>query len=114
MKRAILGVVVLIASAGCSYSTMLTNQAGDIRRCSSAGWGVVGGTLAAAQHDSCVEDLKRLGYKEIPKSLLSKLAGIGTVDPRFARHFDGPEGRAAMGLPAAAVPITQGLTRPAW
>src|SRR5215475_8118764 len=68
MNRALLGVVVLVAVAGCSYSTMLTNQVGDIRRCSSAGWGIVGGTLAAAQHDSCVEDMKRLGYTEMSKS----------------------------------------------
>lgn len=67
MKRAILAVAVLIGSAGCSYSTMLQNPAGNVTRCSSAGWGIIGGTLAAAQHDSCVEDMKRLGYKEIPK-----------------------------------------------
>jgi hypothetical protein len=46
---------------------MLQNPASNVTRCSSAGWGIIGGTLAAAQHDSCVEDMKRLGYKEIPK-----------------------------------------------
>ena len=60
--------LVIAVISGCSTpSTMLINQEGQLYRCASSGWGYVGAPMANSINRSCVDDLKKVGYVEIPK-----------------------------------------------
>lgn len=64
MKRWFVGAMLLV---GCvTPSTLMVDDKGRAVRCSSAGYGLIGASLATSAHDDCVADMKRLGYRELP------------------------------------------------
>lgn len=72
MKKTVillLSLVTLLAFiSGCSTpSTMLINQEGQLYRCAANGWGYIGAPMAKSIHRGCVDDMKRVGYVEIPQ-----------------------------------------------
>lgn len=65
MKYLLLGLCVLLY--GCAApSTLLVGPDGRAHRCAAYGQGLAGVSTAGAIHDSCVKDMKRLGYVELP------------------------------------------------
>ncbi|MHB1656036.1 MAG: PDZ domain-containing protein [Burkholderiales bacterium] len=67
--KLLLSLVTLLAFiSGCSTpSTMLINQQGQLYRCAANGWGYVGAPMADSIHRGCVNDMKKVGYVEIPQ-----------------------------------------------
>ena len=72
LVRVLLSLAPLTASiVGCTTpSTMLLNQEGQLYRCEAHGWGYVGAPMADSVHRGCVEDMKKVGYVEIPNVTL--------------------------------------------
>jgi hypothetical protein len=49
----------------CTYSQNMINPEGQTVRCSSYGWGIIGGPMAINILNDCVASHKQLGYTEI-------------------------------------------------
>jgi PDZ domain len=47
---------------------MLVNRSGNVVRCAASGYGAAGAAMAYQMVDSCVEDMKRIGYVDLPKA----------------------------------------------
>jgi membrane-associated protease RseP (regulator of RpoE activity) len=52
---------------GCTYSQNMINPRGRIVRCSSYGWGVIGGIMAINIKNDCVNSYKQMGFVELEK-----------------------------------------------
>ena len=68
--RSFLLILTMVALAGCTPSTMLVGSHGDVQRCSAYGWGLGGIGMAMLIHSSCVSDLKKIGYVELPNVII--------------------------------------------
>lgn len=68
MKRVSFLAVFVCLSAGCvSHSQIMMNPQGEVIRCASWGYGVVGIGMADHNQSICIRDHKLLGYVEIEK-----------------------------------------------
>lgn len=68
-------LTLLLGLAGCAtYSTLMMNAAGEVRRCAASGHGYIGVPQAGSIHQHCVDDLRQLGYAPLPPVFL----GIGS------------------------------------
>lgn len=66
MKRMMMFLSGLFLAAGCATpTTWLVNSEGRSVLCSATGWGYIGAPMAAASHDHCVSNYKRVGYVEL-------------------------------------------------
>ena len=77
----IIGMLLMLFLAGCAPSTMLVGPRGSVQRCSAYGWGWGGIAMAQLIHSSCVSDLKRIGYWEMPSVWLGIYARWGEEYP---------------------------------
>lgn len=50
---------------GCTYSQNMINPEGQTVRCSSYGWGFIGGPMAINILNDCIQSHKQMGYVEV-------------------------------------------------
>jgi hypothetical protein len=62
-----IGLIIIVSFilSGCSWSTKLANDKGQLATCEAAGFGIISGAVAASKHGSCVDGYKASGYKEV-------------------------------------------------
>ncbi len=58
---------LIILFNGCTYSKNMVSPTGDVVRCYSYGWGIIGGTMAITAYQNCIKSYKELGYIELKK-----------------------------------------------
>jgi C-terminal processing protease CtpA/Prc len=66
--RKIMLLSTILLTACSSPSQMLVGPHGDIRRCASAGFGLMGATLAKHSFNNCVEDFRNEGYLPVEEA----------------------------------------------
>ncbi len=65
MKKLIFLVFLGFFLFSCTYSQNMINPEGQTIRCSSYGWGIIGGPMAINILNNCIASHKQLGYIEI-------------------------------------------------
>ena len=62
-------LIFMIFLGGCAtYSTMMVNpKNGDVFNCHSSGAGIIPMMLASSEHETCVEDLREIGFEPVNK-----------------------------------------------
>lgn len=60
-------LMFMIFLGGCAtHSTMMVNpKNGDVYDCHASGAGLILAMMAQSEHDSCVEDLRQLGFEPL-------------------------------------------------
>ena len=91
MRKSLLLVTASAAVlTGCAVkNTLLVHPAtGEIKGCSSSGWGWVGTPMALAMHGSCTDTLRSIGF--IPLDEVEPSVLVIETDPPGAQIFAGP------------------------
>ena len=65
MKKLFSYAVVVFLFSGCTYSQNMINPEGQTIRCSSYGWGFIGGPMAINIFNDCIKSHKQMGYIEV-------------------------------------------------
>lgn len=91
IRMKILFILLLgLTTIGCvTPSTLLVNREGKVMRCSSTGYGygiagAIAMSTAEATHSSCVNDMKRLGFIELPRASIGVYWQQGILPPTVA------------------------------
>lgn len=86
----------VLALVGCaSPSQVMVNDQGQIIRCSSSGYGLMGAATAVSMTNSCIEDHKKMGYRELDGKAASALAvNQAAIDRLKAIGYVNPVGAA--------------------
>ena len=66
MKR-IAALCLCLLMASCSYSQNMMNPEGQVIRCYSWGWGIIGGTIAQNTFNDCLASHRQLGFAEFER-----------------------------------------------
>ena len=98
IKKIILVSVLMLIFPACTYSQNMINPEGQTIRCSSYGWGIVGGIMAQNIMNECVSSHKQLGYVEIEKVGVPGFHLLEGDPPSILRFqpTDGPAAKAGM------------------
>lgn len=98
MYRLYLLLAVLLLTACAAPSTLLVNSQGKVQRCAAYGAGWLGTPTAFKIHESCVDDMKKLGYMELPDVLLGVIAKDWSASPLVVSQVNDRTPAQAVGL----------------